>query len=90
VRRDIAVVVDEGVTFSALHERVVLSAPGFLKACHPFDVYRGQGIETGRKSIALGLIFQDISRTLTDEDVEGAVAAILAELRASLNAKIRE
>ncbi len=90
VRRDVAVTVEEGVSLSALRERVVLAAPNLLKACLPFDVYRGPGIETGRKSIALGLIFQDISRTLTDEDIDGAVAAILAELRASLDAKIRE
>lgn len=90
VRRDIALVVDEAVSLSALRERVLLAAPRLLEACIPFDVYRGPGVETGRKSIALGLIFQDISRTLTDEDVEGAVTAILAELRASLNAKIRE
>jgi len=90
VRRDLAVVLDEGVPLSALRERVVLVAPRLLKACIPFDLYRGPGIETGRKSVALGLIFQDISRTLTDDDIAGAVAAILAELRASLNAKIRE
>lgn len=90
VRRDIAVVVDEDVSLSALRERVILAAPRLLKACIPFDLYRGPGIETGLKSVALGLIFQDISRTLTDDDIAGAVAAILAELRASLNAKIRE
>jgi phenylalanyl-tRNA synthetase beta chain len=90
VRRDIAVVLDEAVPLSALRERVLLAAPRILEACIPFDVYRGPGVETGRKSVALGLIFQDISRTLTDDDVDGAVAAILAELRASLNAKIRE
>jgi phenylalanyl-tRNA synthetase beta chain len=90
VRRDIALVVDEDVSLSALRERVILAAPGLLQACIPFDLYRGPGIETGRKSVALGLIFQDISRTLTDDDIAGVVAAILAELRASLNAKIRE
>jgi phenylalanyl-tRNA synthetase beta chain len=90
VRRDIALVVDESVSLSALRERVLLVAPSLLKACIPFDLYRGPGIETGRKSVAFGLIFQDISRTLTDDDIAGAVAAILAELRASLNAKIRE
>ncbi len=90
VRRDVALVVDEGVSLSALRERVLLAAPALLKACIPFDVYRGPGVETGRKSVALGLIFQDISRTLTDDEVEGAVAAVLAELRASLDAKIRE
>jgi len=90
VRRDLAIVVDENVSFSALRERVTLSASSLLRQCRVFDVYRGPGLETGTKSIALGLIFQDISRTLTDEDVDSNVASITAGLRASLNAKIRE
>jgi phenylalanyl-tRNA synthetase beta chain len=90
VRRDIAVVVDEGVPLSALRERVVLAASSLLRTFRVFDVYRGPGVETGRKSVALGLIFQDITRTLTDEDADRAVASVVAELRVSLNAKIRE
>ena len=90
VRRDLAVVVDETVALSALAERVRLSASSLLSELRIFDVYRGPGIEAGRKSIALGLIFQDISRTLTDEDVERLIAAIVADLRKSLNARIRE
>jgi phenylalanyl-tRNA synthetase beta chain len=90
VRRDLAVVVDEGVPLSALRERVVLAASSLLRTFRVFDVYRGPGVESGRKSVALGLIFQDITRTLTDEDADRAVASIVAELRVSLNAKIRE
>jgi phenylalanyl-tRNA synthetase beta chain len=90
VRRDLAVVVDENVSLSALRERVTLSSSSLLRQCRVFDVYRGPGLETGTKSIALGLIFQDISRTLTDEDVDQNVASIVAGLRVSLNAKIRE
>jgi phenylalanyl-tRNA synthetase beta chain len=90
VRRDLAVVVDENVSLSALRERVTLSSSSLLRQCRVFDVYRGPGLETGTKSIALGLIFQDISRTLTDDDVDSNVASIIAGLRASLNAKIRE
>ena len=90
VRRDIAVVLDEGVPLSALRERVVLAASSLLRSFRVFDVYRGPGVETGRKSVALGLIFQDITRTLTDEDADRAVASVVAELRVSLNAKIRE
>lgn len=90
VRRDLAVVVDETVALSALAERVVLTASRLLCDLRIFDVYRGPGVEVGRKSIALGLIFQDISRTLTDEDVERLMAAIVADLRVSLNARIRE
>lgn len=90
VRRDIAVVVDESVALSALADRVLSSASTLLQSLRVFDVYRGTGIETGRKSVALGLIFQDISRTLTDDDVERLMASIVADLRESLNAKIRE
>ena len=90
VRRDIAVVVDESVALSALADRVLSSASTLLQNLRVFDVYRGTGIETGRKSVALGLIFQDISRTLTDDDVERLMASIVADLRESLNAKIRE
>jgi phenylalanyl-tRNA synthetase beta chain len=90
VRRDLAVVVDETVALSALAERVVLAASSLLCDLRIFDVYRGPGVETGRKSVALGLIFQDISRTLTDLDVEQLMASIIADLRVSLNARIRE
>jgi phenylalanyl-tRNA synthetase beta chain len=90
VRRDLAVVVDEQVPLSALRERVVLAASSLLRQFRVFDVYRGTGVESGRKSVALGLIFQDITRTLTDEDADRAVASVIAELRVSLNAKIRE
>ncbi len=90
VRRDLAVVVDESVPLSRLVERVTLAASSLLRDLRVFDVYRGPGIEAGRKSIAFGLIFQDISRTLTDDDVGTLVAAVVADLRASLNASIRE
>jgi phenylalanyl-tRNA synthetase beta chain len=90
VRRDLAVVLPEKVTFSALRERVVLAGSSLLRNVRVFDVYRGAGIEKGRKSVALGLIFQDISRTLTDDDVDRAVTAVVADLRQNLDARIRE
>jgi len=90
VRRDLAVVVDESVALSSLTERVTFTASSLLRDLRVFDVYRGPGVEAGRKSVALGLIFQDISRTLTEDDVAGLIAAVVADLRVSLNAKIRE
>ena len=90
VRRDLAVVVDEGVTLRTLAERVTLEASSLLRDLRVFDVYRGPGLEPGRKSVALGLIFQDISRTLKDEDVERLMASVVADLREHLNARIRE
>jgi phenylalanyl-tRNA synthetase beta chain len=90
VRRDLAVVVDDAVALSSLTERVTCTASSLLRDLRVFDVYRGPGVEAGRKSVALGLIFQDISRTLTEDDVAGIMAAVVADLRVSLNAKIRE
>ncbi len=90
VRRDLAVVVDENVALSQLRERVVLAASSLLREFRVFDLYRGPGIETGRKSIALGLIFQEKTRTLTDADADNAMAAIRADLSATLGAAFRE
>jgi phenylalanyl-tRNA synthetase beta chain len=90
VRRDLAIVVDESVTLSTLAERVTLVTSSLLRDLRVFDVYRGPGLEQGRKSVALGLIFQDISRTLTDEDVDRLMASVVRDLRESLNARIRE
>ncbi|MGA7540827.1 MAG: phenylalanine--tRNA ligase subunit beta [Steroidobacteraceae bacterium] len=90
VRRDLAVVLDESVALSSLVERVTFTASSLLRDLRIFDVYRGPGVEAGRKSVAFGLIFQDISRTLTEDDVAGLMTAVVADLRVSLNAKIRE
>ncbi|MBS0578800.1 MAG: phenylalanine--tRNA ligase subunit beta [Proteobacteria bacterium] len=90
VRRDLAVVVDESVALSSLAERVILASSSLLRDFRVFDVYRGPGLEEGRKSIAFGLIFQDISRNLTAEDVERLMSSVVADLRENLNATIRE
>jgi phenylalanyl-tRNA synthetase beta chain len=55
-----------------------------------FDVYQGKNVETGSKSVALGLILQDTSRTLTDADIDGVLQAVLKRLTCDFNATIRE
>jgi phenylalanyl-tRNA synthetase beta chain len=90
VRRDLAVVVDEKVSLRQLHERVTFAASSLLRDIRVFDVFRGPGIESGRKSVALGLIFQDNSRTLADEDADRLLAAIRADLSSTLGAVFRE
>jgi phenylalanyl-tRNA synthetase beta chain len=90
IRRDIAVVVEESVTLAVLRKTVTVSASGLLCDLRVFDVYRGPGIEFGRKSIALGLILQDSSRTLTDIEADAVVSAVVARLRDDLSATIRD
>jgi phenylalanyl-tRNA synthetase beta chain len=90
VRRDLAIVVDESVPLAVLQENVTVSASGLLSELRVFDVYRGPSIESGRKSVALGLILQDSSRTLTDVDADAVVTNVVARLRDELSATIRD
>jgi phenylalanyl-tRNA synthetase beta chain len=90
VRRDLAIVIDESVPLAVLQENVTVSASGLLNELRIFDVYRGPGVETGRKSIALGLILQDSSRTLTDVDADAVVTTVVKRLRDELSATIRD
>ena len=61
-----------------------------LKDLIVFDVYQGEGIDFNRKSIGLGLTFQEASRTLTDVEVDTAVFKIVDVLRTKLGAELRE
>ncbi|MGH1438730.1 MAG: hypothetical protein ACRBBR_01360 [Cellvibrionaceae bacterium] len=54
-----------------------------------FDVYVGKGIDSHRKSVALGLTFQDLSRTLTDDEITTAYDNVVASLKSSFNAELR-
>ena len=55
-----------------------------------FDRYAGQGVETGFKSLAMGLILQEDSRTLTDRDVDAVVAGVMAALQGEHGARARD
>jgi phenylalanyl-tRNA synthetase beta chain len=90
VRRDLALILDERVSAQAVLENVRQTAGGLLVNLELFDEYRGEGIDSGRKSLALGLTFQDTSRTLNDEDVETAVGRVVAALEAKLGAQLRQ
>jgi len=90
VRRDIAVIVPESVTAAALQACVIAAAASVLQEVRVFDIYRGPGIDSGRKSVALGLILQDSSRTLTDEAADTVMSKIIERLRLKLGATIRD
>jgi phenylalanyl-tRNA synthetase beta chain len=88
-RRDLAVVLPEAVTAAAVLAAASEAGGPLLRETGVFDVYRGEGLPNGFKSVALSLIFQDNSRTLTDEEVDAAVQAVAHRLQASLGASIR-
>jgi phenylalanyl-tRNA synthetase beta chain len=90
VRRDLAIVVDENVAAQAIVDSIEEVSSDLLQNVQLFDIYTGTGVETGRKSVALGLILQDFSRTLTDQDVETEVEKIVSTLNQQFAATLRE
>ena len=90
IRRDIAVIVDDSVTADELVKTVAASSGGLIQDVRIFDIYKGAGIEAGRKSVAIGLILQETSRTLTDDDADVAMAAAVKELEDKFAAVLRD
>lgn len=89
VRRDLAFIVAESVPFAAIEQTVRQAAGPLLRQVLLFDRYLGPGVETGHKSLAMGLILQDNTRTLQDRDVETVVAETVAALAREHGARIR-
>jgi phenylalanyl-tRNA synthetase beta chain len=90
IRRDIAVIVDEKISAEELISAVASSAPAIISSVRIFDIYGGPGIEAGLKSVALGLILQETSRTLTDEDADSAMTAAVRKLKEDFGAELRD
>lgn len=88
-RRDLALIVPETLRSDALVDAVREAGGDLLREVVVFDVYRGSEIPEARKSMALGLIFQERSRTLAQEDVDAACRRIVAQLQQQLGASVR-
>ena len=90
IRRDIAVIVDDNISADELVKAVAASSPKLIQDVRIFDIYKGEGIEAGRKSVAIGLILQETSRTLTDVDADTAMAAAVSKLEEQFAAVLRD
>ncbi len=89
-RRDIALVVDQALASQDFIDYVKSHAGALLREVRVFDVFTGDALPKGFKSVALGLIFQDFSRTLTDEEVDLAVEKLTTGLELEFGAQIRD
>jgi len=90
IRRDIAVIVDLGLHSDNLVTFVRNTAGELLRDLRIFDVYTGKGIDSGRKSIAMGLILQHPSRTLVDKEVDELVHTVITGLKKEFGAELRD
>ena len=90
VTRDLALIVNEDVSASEIINCIKKSGETVLQDVIIFDVYRGKGIEEGKKSIALSLVIQDDMQTLTDSEVDAIVSRLLLLLANEKNARLRD
>ena len=87
--RDIAVLVDGSVPAAHLQATAQKAAGRLLQSVAIFDVYTGQQIPAGKKSVALGFVFQSHERTLTDKETQKAMDKILKSLQTNHGADLR-
>jgi phenylalanyl-tRNA synthetase beta chain len=91
VRRDLSLLISQDFSYAqvktALYAAVNLA---WLKAIEIFDVYLGQGVPAGQKSIALSFTFQNVAATLTDAEINAVMAKIVQLLEGQFAAQLRE
>ena len=85
--RDLALVVDEDVTAARIQS--IIKRHALVVGSTPFDVYTGEGVADGRKSVAFRVVFQSDRSTLTSEQVDRFQGDIMRQLRRELNAELR-
>jgi phenylalanyl-tRNA synthetase beta chain len=89
VTRDLAVIFEENTPYQAILDAVNSGKPKAVAEFTVFDIYRGPGIENGKKSLAFRMLVQDTHKTMTDAEVDSAVAEIIKILQNQFNAKLR-
>lgn len=90
VRRDLALLADRHIAASVVLDIAKQAAGEQLQDCRLFDVYEGQGMAEGKRSLAVGLVWQHTERTLQEEEVQAWVDAVLAQLKEKLGITLRD
>ncbi|PPD35478.1 MAG: phenylalanine--tRNA ligase subunit beta [Methylomonas sp.] len=90
VRRDMALLVKQDISANDIIHCIHTSQETTVREVSIFDVYQGKGIENGFKSVALSLVLQDFTQTLTDSEIDAIFRRLLQKMTAELNAKLRE
>ncbi|MBB5172690.1 phenylalanine--tRNA ligase subunit beta [Texcoconibacillus texcoconensis] len=89
IQRDVALVVDENTTALELKEAIYARSSNLLKDVSLFDVYEGENLAEGKKSLAFSLVYRDPEKTLTDDEVKQEHEQIIAGLETDLGATLR-
>jgi len=89
VRRDLALIVPDTIPAAEIQRIAAQVAGTLLEQCLVFDLYQGEGIESGSRSLAIGLILRDVSRTLADSDVDSVMLNVVEALQQQCSARLR-
>jgi len=89
-RRDLAIVVKEEVDAKKVLQLIEKVGGNYLIDLNLFDVYQGQGIDDGFKSLAIALVLQDTSKTLEEKDITDVIDRVVETLKTELNASLRD
>jgi len=89
VRRDLALLLDESVTFESIYQIAEQTDRKLVKEIDLFDVYQGDKLPEGKKSYAVSFILQDQEKTLTDQQIEKTMSKIISNLTEKLGASLR-
>ena len=89
VSRDIAVLINDDVTVSDIEKALKRKGGEYLEEIRLFDVYKGEQVPEGKKSVAYTLVFRSLERTLVDDEVNRAVEDMLNELKTEFGAVLR-
>ena len=89
VKRDLALLLDEGVSFTEIRKSAFKAERKILKSVTLFDVYRGDKIPEGKKQYAISFVLQDSEKTLTDKYVEETMTKLLKNFETNFGAQLR-
>jgi len=90
VSRDIAVILPDAVAVQSVLDDLASHKPEQVTEVRLFDLYRGPGVENGKKSLAFRVLLQDTQKTLTDQEVDLAIANLVQRLRDQFDGKLRD
>jgi phenylalanyl-tRNA synthetase beta chain len=89
VRRDLALLLDQAVTYGQLETLAYQSEPNLIRQINLFDVYQGDKIASGKKSYAMSFVLQDDEKTLTDQDIDGVMNKLIKKFSKEFGAELR-
>ena len=89
VRRDLALLLDSGVSFAKVEEAIRKAERKLLKEVRLFDVYEGKNLPAGKKSYAVAMLLQDDEKTLNDRQIEAVMNKIIDSVKKNTGAELR-